>query len=132
MVLPGIQGLLGFQFIAVFNTRFTERLTSAQQTLHIGAIVLTAIAIALVMAPAAMHRQCEPRTVSARFLALSSRLVLASMLPLALAIGADVYIVSSLVFASSALSVGLTVAVLAVFAVLWFALPRWALPRREP
>src|SRR5829696_7509440 len=83
MVLPGIQALFGFQLIAVFNTTFHERLTLGEQRLHLVAILSVVIAVGLVMAPAAIHRQA-PRTVSDRFIRVSSRLVMGSMVPLAI------------------------------------------------
>src|SRR5882724_5287563 len=76
MVLPGIQALFGFQLIAVFNQGFAENLSHAQQLLHLVAIVLTTLAMALVMTPAALHRQAEPKAVSDRFLWLASNMVL--------------------------------------------------------
>jgi hypothetical protein len=54
MVLPGVQGLFGFQLIAVFNSTFRERLTSTEQIIHLVAIGLVAMSVALVMAPAAI------------------------------------------------------------------------------
>jgi len=51
MVLPGIQALFGFQLIAIFNARF-EELTLHEQYLHFSALLLVALAIALIMAPA--------------------------------------------------------------------------------
>jgi hypothetical protein len=39
MVLPGVQAILGFQLIAVFNQRFQE-LSDARQMLHLVAFVL--------------------------------------------------------------------------------------------
>jgi putative transcriptional regulator len=64
MVLPGIQALFGFQLIAVFSQGFSEKLSEAQQQLHLAAIVLVVIAIALVMAPAAIHRQTSQRAAA--------------------------------------------------------------------
>ena len=55
MVLPGMQALFGFQLIAVFNTTFRESLSSSEKYLHLAAIGLIAVAVALVMAPAALH-----------------------------------------------------------------------------
>jgi len=86
MVLPGIQALFGFQLIAVFNQGFGEKLSHGAQLVHLLALVLAALAMALVMTPAALHRLSEPRSVGAGSL-----------------IGA---------------------ALLAVFAWLWFLLPR--------
>src|ERR1700716_275623 len=79
MVLPGIQALFGFQLIAVFNEGFSEKLGPGEQVLHFVAILLVSIAVALVMTPAAIHRQTQQREVSERFLWLSSALVLASL-----------------------------------------------------
>src|ERR1700674_1041889 len=66
MVLPGIQALFGFQLIAVFNERFRQ-LPTPEQAMHFAAILLIALAIALIMTPAAYHRQVEPGSVSAFF-----------------------------------------------------------------
>src|SRR4051794_7658519 len=56
-VLPGIQALFGFQLIAVFNQGFSQKLSAGEQRLHLLAMTLVAIAIALIMSPAAHHRQ---------------------------------------------------------------------------
>jgi hypothetical protein len=48
MVLPGVQALLGFQLIAVFNQRFTE-LGGHKQLLHLAAFLLIALATGLIM-----------------------------------------------------------------------------------
>jgi hypothetical protein len=86
MVFPGIQALFGFQLIAVFNEHFSSALDPSEQVVHLVAIALVAIAVALVMAPAAFHRQTGPDRVTEHFLRLSSRLLLWSMFPLALAL----------------------------------------------
>ena len=124
MVLPGIQALFGFQLIAVFNQGFAEKLSHAQQLLHLVAIVLTTLAMALVMTPAALHRQAEPTAVSERFLWLASNMVLAGMFPLALAVGLDAYVVAGIVLHSDAVAAVLAVALVAVFIFLWLVLPR--------
>ena len=82
MVLPGLQALFGFQLICEFSPGFAERLASTEQRLHLLALALVAIAGALVMAPAAYHRQTRPREASARFLVLGSRLLLWALVPL--------------------------------------------------
>ena len=61
MVLPGIQALFGFQLISVFNSTFREHLSAGEQYLHLCSIGFVAIAVALVMAPAALHRQWGSR-----------------------------------------------------------------------
>jgi hydrogenase-4 membrane subunit HyfE len=124
MVLPGIQALFGFQLIAVFNEGFGEKISHPQQVLHLIALVLTTLAMALVMTPAALHRQAEPREVSERFLWMASNMVLAGMFPLALAIGLDAYVVTSVVLHNEVLAALLAVGLVMIFAVLWLILPR--------
>jgi len=124
MVLPGIQALFGFQLIAVFNQGFSEKLSEAQQQLHLAAIVLVVIAIALVMAPAAIHRQTSQRAVSERFIWIASRLMLASMLPLALGLCVEVYLVGAAILEAGWLAAVIAAVLLAVFAWLWILLPR--------
>src|SRR5256885_10849427 len=92
MVLPGIQALFGFQLIAVFNEGFGEKLSEGEQLLHFVGIILVALAVALVMAPAAIHRLTQQRAVSERFIWLSSQLLFVGMLPLAVALSLDIYL----------------------------------------
>jgi len=72
MLLPGTQTLFGFQLAVVFTGTFRDQLAAAEQYVHLVAMVLTAVAIALLMAPAAYHRQAEPESVSRRFVRLAT------------------------------------------------------------
>jgi phage shock protein PspC (stress-responsive transcriptional regulator) len=123
MVLPGIQALFGFQLIAVFNQGFGEKLGHGEQLVHLAATLLSALAMALVMAPAALHRMAEPKQVSERFVWLASILVLAGMFPLALGVGLDAYIVASVIVKNDAVGVAIALVLLAIFAGLWIVLP---------
>jgi hypothetical protein len=124
MVLPGIQALFGFQLIAVFNDGFGEKLSHADQLVHLVALLLTVLATVLVMTPAALQRHAEPREVSERFVWLASNLLLAAMYPLAVAVALDVYVVVGIVTKSDAVGAALAIAALAVFLVLWTFVPR--------
>jgi hypothetical protein len=123
MVLPGIQALFGFQLIAVFNDGFHDRLTSVEQDLHLLAIGLIAVAVAIIMTPAAYHRQHNPQEVTETFITVSTRLLLWSMLPLAVAISLDFYIIARIIV-HQALSAVLGAALFGVFVLLWFVFPR--------
>jgi hypothetical protein len=83
-----------------------------------------AVAVALVMTPAALHRQLEPRGVSEGFVLISSRLLLWSMLPLALGIVTDLYLIARLIVAATAPAALLAALLVAVYCTLWFLLPR--------
>jgi Family of unknown function (DUF6328) len=122
MVLPGIQALFGFQLIVVFNPAFAQQLSPGEQLVHLLALALVAAAVALVMAPAAHHRQTRPHEVTERFVRLSTRLLLCSMWPLAVGIALDFYLVSRVILDASAarwLSSGL----FGFFVGLWFVMP---------
>ncbi|HKQ40763.1 MAG TPA: DUF6328 family protein [Verrucomicrobiae bacterium] len=122
-VLPGIQALFGFQLVVVFNEGFSQKLTIAEQRLHLIAIGLLAIAIALIMAPAAYHRQRGPREVTTTFVTFASRLLLASMAPLAVSICIDFYLVGHIIYPGPVVPV-LAAALFTSIMVLWFVLPR--------
>ena len=128
MVLPGIQALFGFQLIAVFSEGF-RNLSRLEQLLHLVAIVLVTVAIALVMAPAALHRQSQAERVSRRFIRVSSTLLLAGMFPLALGLALDVYLITTLVAGTHSAGAVVALGLLIVFALLWLALP-WRERRR--
>jgi hypothetical protein len=129
-VVPGMQALFGFQLIAVFSAGFREELSSLERTLHLAAIVLLTIAIALVMAPAALHRQTEPLAVSQRFIAISSRFLMASMASLAIGICLDVYVVARVIVGSGAVAGVVAFLLFGVFVVFWLVFPR-AIRRRR-
>ena len=130
MVLPGIQALFGFQLIAVFNESFEKKLSAGEQRLHLAAIVLVALAVALVMAPAAIHRWTQQRAVSERFIWFSSQLLFAGMLPLALALGLDIYLIGRIILGASGPSAAIAALLLAAVLVLWIALP-WREQRKQ-
>jgi hypothetical protein len=123
MVLPGIQALFGFQLIAVFNSGFDQKLTEDDRRLHLAAIALVALAIALIMTPAAYHRQTGTRSVTAGFIRLSSRLLVASLVALAVALCLEFFLVAAII-AGRDLAIGAASGLLLVFAALWFGLPR--------
>lgn len=130
MVLPGIQTLFGFQLIAVFNERFRQ-LHELQQRLHFLAILMIAVAIALIMTPAAYHRMVEPGGVSSFFVRLASRLIALAMVPLMIALCVEVYILATVVFSDHLTSVALGLSLFTIFAGLWFVLPAVMIARNR-
>jgi hypothetical protein len=125
MVLPGIQALFGFQLIAVFNQRFGEELDAHERYAHLGAMCLVAFAVALVMTPAAVHRYYGGRDVTDTFIYLSTLLLLASMVPLAMGLSIDFYLISRLITDAQAVAAILSAALFTVFMFFWVVFPRW-------
>ena len=128
MILPGLQALLGFQLIAVFSAAFEDRLSPGEQRIHLLALALLAIAGALVMAPAAYHRQTRPRQVSEHFLLLSGRLLLTALVPLMLGIALDFYLIARVILGEVFLSLALASCLVVFVSGLWFVFPRWHRP----
>jgi hypothetical protein len=122
MVLPGIQAFFGFQLIAVFNNRFQE-LTHTEQVLHLIALLLLAVSIALIMAPAAYHRIAERGMVSRHFVELASRFLECAMFPLMLSITVGLFLLTRLILNNSALSTAVAVGAILMFFVLWYLFP---------
>jgi hypothetical protein len=123
MVLPGIQALFGFQLIAVFNDGFAQKLSTVQQQIHFVSIVLTVIAIALVMTPAALHRQIDPLAVTRRFIRSSTILLILSMFPLAISICLEIYLIAQIITRLDWLSLLTAAGLFLLFLSLWTALP---------
>lgn len=126
MVIPGLQALFGFQLIAVYNAPFWERLGELEQRIHFGGLVLTALAIALLMTPAAYHRQAEPHEVSRLFVKLSGALITVGMFMLMLSIEIDCYLIGRLILGTLPVSLGIALAVGVFYLGFWFVLPRLA------
>jgi len=122
MVLPGIQALFGFQLIAVFNRPFFD-LEAAERLLHLAALVLIAIAIGLIMAPAAHHRLVHPTVVSSAWVRHAARDIAWAMAALQLAIGFDVYLVAAMISGNRAVALPLGVGASGLLCWLWFARP---------
>lgn len=131
IVLPGLQVLFSFQLAVVFSQRFDKVLGHAQQELHLLAMGLVAVAIAVIMTPAAYHRQAEPQEVSDGFVLLSSWLLLASMPLLAIAISLDFYLVAQVVLGNGGPVAAIATGLFAVFLALWLVLPRVACWRKQ-
>jgi DMSO reductase anchor subunit len=119
-----MQALFGFQLIAVFNQTFGEKLSSVEQALHIVAIGLVAVAIALLMAPAALHRHTEPMAISQRFINVSSRLLMWSMVPLVVGMCIDLFLVARLGLHDRTSALLVSAALLGVFVLMWVVLPQ--------
>lgn len=92
MVIPGVQALFGFQTMAVFNQRF-EDLPTAGMLAYLAGLGLLALAIALLLTPAAYHRLAERGRVSRRMIDVASRFITIGMVPLMAGLSLDIYVV---------------------------------------
>jgi magnesium-transporting ATPase (P-type) len=128
-VLPGAQALLGFQLTTMFMEAF-ERLPAFSKYAHLASLTLVALSIIFLMTPAAYHRIVERGEETEHFHRFSSRMILAALLPLALGICGDFFVVLDKVMGSHAVALTAAALMLAVFYGLWFGLTLFSRRRR--
>jgi hypothetical protein len=124
MVLPGAQALLGFQLITFVLSDF-EKLPYSSKAIHSVSLILMCVSVIGLMTPAAYHRIVEHGENTEHFHRFTGAMLLASLVPLALAICGDFYVVMKTASASQWLPITLTGILLLFFGGLWFGLPLW-------
>ena len=130
VVLPGVQALLGFQFIAVLQESF-EKLPDTSKYIHLVSLGLIALAVVFLMTPAAYHRIVERGEETEHFHRFASRMVIAALVPLALGLCGDVFVIVRKVLDSTLVAVVSSLIVLALFWELWFGLTIYRRTQRE-
>lgn len=130
VVLPGAQALLGFQFIAVLTESFAQ-LPAVAQYVHLASLLMVALTIVLLMTPAAYHRIVERGEETEHFHRFASRFVVAALVPLALGLSGNVYVIFLKVTDSQVLSVVAALVTLATFWELWFGLTLYRRTQRR-
>ena len=132
MIVPGIQALFGFQLVAVYNAPFFRILTRTEQRLHLVSLCWIALAMGLVMTPAAYHRQAERGHVTSRLVAVASRMIQGALVCLAFGIGLDLYLIGMVILQTGLLAMAVAAFVTLALFGLWFVYPRVAARHRLP
>jgi Family of unknown function (DUF6328) len=128
VVLPGAQALLGFQFIVTLTETFST-LPTTWQVSHFGALALIAIAVVLLISPAAVHRIAFAGEDDERFLSIGSRIVTLALIPLALGLAADLAVAGFLLFQRSSVAIAIAAGAASTLLALWYVLP-WRISKR--
>jgi hypothetical protein len=121
VALPGVQVLFAFLLILPFQQGFRDASTS-DQTVYTLALLLSALAAALLIAPSMYHRLNFRRGVKEQILFDANRLVVAGMAFVALGIACCLYLVIDVVYGGTA-ALFATAGALLVYFVFWVALP---------
>ena len=124
VILPGCQALLGFQLIAMLTRTFDELPIDAK-LMHAAGLCCVTTATILLIAPTALHRLSFGGNDSEAFLRFGSALVIAALMPLALGIAADVYVVFLKITHSAAVTIAASLAMLLAMLLLWYLYPMW-------
>jgi hypothetical protein len=122
VVAPGAQALLAFQ-LTVTLTRSFEQLPASSQLLHAAALCCVALAVILLMTPAALHRISFGGEDTPLFFRMGSRFVVAATVPLAVGIAADLYVATAKTSQSAGLGAVLAVVAFGALVGLWYGLP---------
>lgn len=122
VMLPGAQALFGFQLLVPLTKSF-EALPLAARTVHFVALVLVAMTVVLLIAPAAIHRIAFDGMDDPRFLRLASRFVTAALIPLALGVASELYVAGVRLLPGSPVILWTAVGAACVLIGFWYALP---------
>jgi hypothetical protein len=122
VVLPGVQALLGFQLASVISQSF-ERLPASSKTVHAASLGCIAVAVILLIAPAAYHRIVFSGQDTEEVHRFGSWLVTCATAPLALGLSGDIYVVLTEITASAMIGVLIASFTLVFLVGLWHVLP---------
>lgn len=117
----GVQVLFGFLLAIPFTNKFSQ-LSEAQRDLYVTTLLLAALAATLLLAPVAFHRILFRMQQKEFLVRAANVLAIMGLVAVAMAVSATVALVLSYVM-PGALTVVITVAMVVLFAGLWFAYP---------
>ena len=121
VALPGVQVLFAFLLVVPFNQRFVE-LTTVERWVYYAALLSTALATALLIAPSSYHRLRFRQGDKEQMLLTSNRLLVSGLAFAALSIVLAVGLISEFVFGTApGLVAGLGIG--AWLAWFWYGLP---------
>ena len=129
LLILGAQILFGFHLNGAFQKGFAE-LSASSRALHVASFLAMTVAIALLMTPSLQHQIVDRGHATNRILDATTALAGAALLPFALSLGADLFIVIGYRFgAHVGAIIGTAFALLAVAG--WYG-AEWALRRSPP
>ena len=120
VAMPGVQVLFAFLLAVPFQQRFA-RVTEFQETVYFVTLLASAAASALFIAPTAYHRLVFTERDKPALVRISSRLALAGIACLAVAMNGAVLLITDVLFEQT--TVTITVVAMAILYIgLWFGL----------
>src|SRR6059036_3292924 len=129
VALPGVQVLFAFLLAVPFQQRFSQ-VTSFERHVYIVTLLASAAATACLIAPTGYHRLLFQRGDRPRIIRHGTRLFIAGLVCLAIAMTGAVYLVTEVVFSTAtAIPIGAVAAM--SFGWLWFGAALWRRWRAE-
>jgi len=121
VALPGVQVMFAFLLAVPFSQGWTK-VTDTQEVSFLVALLTTAIASALLIAPSSFHRIQWREHDKERLLVISNGFAIAGLAFLAISMCAVVFTITDYVVGGQ-FAIWTTVLVGALFSVLWYAIP---------
>jgi Family of unknown function (DUF6328) len=121
VVQTGVQVLFAFLLTVPFSARFDE-ITSFQRAAYFTALVGTAAASVLLIAPTALHRILFRMGEKEYMVEMANRLALGGLASTAVAMVAAMLLVSDVMFGMAA-AIAIAAGTAAAFGIVWYALP---------
>jgi hypothetical protein len=122
VVLPGAQALFGFQFTAVLTETFA-RLPAVLKGIHLASLSVVAMAVVMLIAPAAYHRIAAAGNTEKDVLRYAVRMMLPAQALLACGLVGDGYVTMRMIFETRFVAVAVAIVALVAFATLLYAIP---------
>ena len=121
VALPGVQVLFAFLLVLPFQQGFGN-ISDADRGVYIAALIASALAAALLIAPSMYHRLNFRREVKEQMIFDSNKLLVGGVLLLAIGVACSIFLVVDVVYGVSAAVVA-TAATALVYGLVWLALP---------
>ena len=121
VALPGVQVLFAFLLVLPFQQGFAD-ISDADRGVYIAALIASALAAALLIAPSMYHRLNFRRQVKEQMIFDSNKLIVVGMLLVAVGVSCSIFLVVDVVYGDVAAIVA-TAATALVYALAWLALP---------
>ena len=121
VALPGVQVLFAFLLVLPFQQGFAE-ISDADRGVYITALIASALAAALLIAPSMYHRLNFRRQVKEQMIFDSNKLLVIGMVLTAVGVACSIFLVVDVVYGEGPAIVA-TAATAVVYALFWLALP---------
>jgi heme O synthase-like polyprenyltransferase len=128
ILLPGSQVLTAFLVILPFNSGFSE-IRDTEKVVYVVTFVCSLLSLMLFAAPAAHHRLQRPLRDRVAFKNTATRLMIAGLVPLSVALVLASQLVLSTVIAERWVSWSISAVLAICLLLLWWVYPLWI--RRE-
>jgi hypothetical protein len=122
VILPGAQALFGFQLIVILTKSFAT-LPGDARIAHLAALSCVALAIVLLIAPAAIHRIAFDGDDDERFLRIASRILTLALVPLSVGISTELYVAATRLLPGTAAPSWTAAIALGLLLSLWYVVP---------